>query len=71
VGKQELTFDCVNCETTVVVEFGTYRGGPFAYDDYAKCNNCGREYTNQIEIDNLVRAKRALTKKNSNDKEPA
>jgi transcription elongation factor Elf1 len=63
--KQERTFDCTNCGASVIVEFGTYLGGPLAYDDYAKCKNCGREYTDQAEIDNLVAAKRALTKKHT------
>jgi transcription elongation factor Elf1 len=63
--KQERTFDCTNCGASVIVEFGTYVGGPLAYDDYAKCKNCGREYTDQAEIDNLVAAKRALTKKHA------
>ena len=65
MSKQGRTFDCTNHEATVVVEFGTYIGGsPLAYDDYAKCENCGQEYTDQAEMDNLVATKRALTKKN-------
>jgi transcription elongation factor Elf1 len=64
MGKQERTFDCANCGATVIVEFGTYVGGPLAYDDYAKCKNCDQEYTDQAEIDKLVATKRALNKKN-------
>jgi hypothetical protein len=37
--------------------------GPLAYDDYGKCKNCSREYTDQIEIHKLVAIKRALLKK--------
>ena len=63
MAKQERTFDCANCGVTVIVEFGTYVGGPLAYDDYAKCENCGKEYADQAEIDSLVATKRALRKK--------
>lgn len=59
---RERTFDCTYCGTSVIVEFGAYVGGPLAYDDYAKCTNCGKEYARQGEIDKLVAAKRALKK---------
>ena len=36
---------------------------PLRNDDYAKCKNCAREYTDQAEINKLVAAKRALVKK--------
>jgi DNA-directed RNA polymerase subunit M/transcription elongation factor TFIIS len=60
--KGDRTFDCKNCGASIIVEFGTYTGGPLAYDDYAKCRNCGKEYKDSAEIDQLVTAKRALAK---------
>ena len=65
MAQQKRTFDCANCGATVVVEIGAYLGGPFAYDDYAKCKNCGREYSNQAEIGKLVAVKRALQRENT------
>ena len=56
------TFDCKNCGETVTVEFGTYTGGPLAYEYYAKCNHCRQEYNDPAEIGRLVRAKRAMNK---------
>jgi hypothetical protein len=58
--KRDRTFDCGNCGATVIVDFGTYTGGPLAYEDYAKCRNCGKEYNDSAEIEQLVTAKRTL-----------
>ena len=60
--KEERTLDCTNCGAKVTVEFGDYVGGPLAYDDYAKCENCGKEYANQAEIGKLVTARRKRVK---------
>jgi hypothetical protein len=62
-GKGERTFACKNCGLVVIVEFGAYTGGPLAYDDYAKCKNCGLEYTNQSELSELLRARRVLNRR--------
>jgi hypothetical protein len=63
MARLEQTFDCKNCGATVIVEFGTYTGGPLAYDNSAKCSNCRKEYNDPAEIDRLVSAKRALNKR--------
>jgi hypothetical protein len=62
MARPEQTFDCKNCGATVIVEFGTYTGGPLAYDYYAKCGNCRQEYDDPPEIERLMSAKRALNK---------
>jgi predicted RNA-binding Zn-ribbon protein involved in translation (DUF1610 family) len=60
--SRERQFGCTNCGTTVLVEFGAYSGGPLAYDDFAKCPSCGKEYSDQAEIARLVAARRARDK---------
>jgi DNA replicative helicase MCM subunit Mcm2 (Cdc46/Mcm family) len=60
--EEERTLDCANCGATVTVEFGDYVGGPLAYDYYAKCKNCGKEYTNHAEISKLVTARQKRVK---------
>ena len=58
---RQITFP-FQARCVVTVEFGDYVGGPLAYDDYTKCKNCGKEYTNQAEIGQLVTAKRKRMK---------
>jgi DNA replicative helicase MCM subunit Mcm2 (Cdc46/Mcm family) len=60
--EEERTFDCANCGGTVTVEFGNYVGGPLAYDNYGKCKNCGKEYTDHAEVGKRVMAKRKRLK---------
>jgi DNA-directed RNA polymerase subunit M/transcription elongation factor TFIIS len=60
--EEERTLDCTNCGTTVTVEFGDYVGGPLAYDSFAKCKNCGKEYTDHAEISRLVTSRRKQVK---------
>jgi predicted RNA-binding Zn-ribbon protein involved in translation (DUF1610 family) len=55
-------FDCTQCGGTVAVELGVYFGGPLAYDHFAKCPTCGKEYSDQTEISRLVSARRARDK---------
>jgi len=59
---RERQFDCTNYGTTVLVEFGVYPGGPLAYDHFAKCLTCGKEYSDQAEIARLVAARSARDK---------
>ena len=63
MAQLDKTFECKSCGATVIVEFGTYTGGPLAYDYYTKCSNYDQEYNDPAEIDRLVRAKRALNKR--------
>jgi len=63
MARLDQTFDCKNCGALVVVEFGTYTGGPLAYEYYARCNDCRTEYNDRAEIERLVSAKRALNKR--------
>ena len=60
--SRERQFECANCGTVVLVEFGAYLGGPLAYDDFAKCPACGKEYSDQAEIARLVAVRRARDK---------
>ena len=62
MNSQERQLECTSCGATVLVEFGTYSGGPLAYDDFAKCPACGKEYSDQAEIARLVAVRRARDK---------